>query len=168
MYEDPNLPEGWSRKVSQRQGGASTGKWDVYIVRYNKFYPVYRNIIFRHFKNSWFSPEGRKFRSRNELRQYLEKHNLDYNAEDFDFSIWGRGNRPPSKSSSSNNNSASSPVASGSPSSSAASPASNADGRCITLQNTRTFWHSCSIKGSRTIIKLVLDRILWCRVILFV
>ena len=45
------------------------------------------------------SPEGRKFRSRNELRQYLEKHNLEYNAEDFDFSIWGRGNRPPAKSS---------------------------------------------------------------------
>ena len=43
------------------------------------------------------SPEGRKFRSRNELRQYLEKHNLEYNAEDFDFSIWGRGNRPPAK-----------------------------------------------------------------------
>ena len=36
MYEDPNLPDGWSRKVSQRQGGASTGKWDVYIVRYSK------------------------------------------------------------------------------------------------------------------------------------
>ena len=33
MYEDPNLPEGWSRKVQQRQGGASTGKWDVFIVR---------------------------------------------------------------------------------------------------------------------------------------
>ena len=46
------------------------------------------------------SPEGRKFRSRNELRQYLEKHNLEYNAEDFDFSIWGRGNRPPAKGSS--------------------------------------------------------------------
>ena len=46
------------------------------------------------------SPDGRKFRSRNELRQYLEKHNLDYPAEDFDFSIWGRGNRPTSKNSS--------------------------------------------------------------------
>ena len=46
-----------------------------------------------------FSPEGRKFRSRNELRQYLDKHNLDHNPDDFDFSIWGRGNRPPSKSS---------------------------------------------------------------------
>ena len=36
MYEDPNLPENWGRKVSQRQGGASTGKWDVYIVRYDQ------------------------------------------------------------------------------------------------------------------------------------
>ena len=34
MYEDPSLPDGWTRKVSQRQGGASTGKWDVCIVRY--------------------------------------------------------------------------------------------------------------------------------------
>ena len=41
-----------------------------------------------------FSPEGRKFRSRTELRQYLEKHSLDHNPEEFDFSIWGRGNRP--------------------------------------------------------------------------
>jgi hypothetical protein len=40
------------------------------------------------------SPEGRKFRSRTELRQYLEKHSLDHNPEEFDFSIWGRGNRP--------------------------------------------------------------------------
>ena len=131
--------------VPQRANG-------MYILLGIIYFTPYTGIsFFVILKNSWFSPEGRKFRSRNELRQYLEKHNLDYNAEDFDFSIWGRGNRPPSKSSSSNNNSASSPVASGSPSSSAASPASNADGRCITLQNTRTFWHSCSIKGSRTI-----------------
>ena len=45
------------------------------------------------------SPEGRKFRSRTELRQYLDKHNLDHNPEEFDFSIWGRGNRPGGKSS---------------------------------------------------------------------
>ena len=74
MYEDPTLPEGWSRKVSQRTGGASTGKWDVYIV----------------------SPDGKKFRSRNELRQYLDKNGLDFKPEDFDFSLWGRGNRPQS------------------------------------------------------------------------
>ncbi len=84
------------------------------------------------------SPEGRKFRSRNELRQYLDKHNLDHNAEDFDFSIWGRGNRPPSKSSSSNSaNSAaasnSGPATSGS--SSATQPASSSDG----LQTFKTF-----------------------------
>ncbi len=43
------------------------------------------------------SPEGRKFRSRTELRAYLDKHGLEYRADDFDFSICGRGNNPPSK-----------------------------------------------------------------------
>ncbi len=38
MYEDPSLPDGWTRKVSQRQGGASTGKWDVCIVRYFRLF----------------------------------------------------------------------------------------------------------------------------------
>ena len=92
-----------------------------------------------------YSPEGRKFRSRNELRQYLEKHNLEYNAEDFDFSIWGRGNRPASKTSNTNiNNNAPSPGAaatSASPNSSAAS-----DGTCFTtyqpFKRPCTFWHS--------------------------
>ena len=45
------------------------------------------------FRNAKRSPDGRKFRSRNELRQYLDKNGLDHNPEDFDFSIWGRGGR---------------------------------------------------------------------------
>ena len=75
------------------------------------------------FSINLLSPEGRKFRSRNELRQYLEKHNLDYNAADFDFSIWGRGNRPPSKN---NSNSASS------------SPSSSASSTVVSTMSTTT------------------------------
>ena len=70
---------------------------------------------------------------------------MEYNAEDFDFSIWGRGNRPASKTSNTNiNNNAPSPGAaatSASPNSSAAS-----DGTCFTtyqpFKRPCTFWHS--------------------------
>ena len=90
------------------------------------FPPIIKNL----FSNiNIYSPEGRKFRSRNELRQYLEKHNLEYNAEDFDFSIWGRGNRPASKTNTNINNNAPSPV--GAAATSAASPNS-----CATSEGT--------------------------------
>lgn len=33
LFDDPNLPEGWYRKVVQRQTGATAGQWDVYVYK---------------------------------------------------------------------------------------------------------------------------------------
>uniref|UniRef100_T1JKH4 MBD domain-containing protein n=1 Tax=Strigamia maritima TaxID=126957 RepID=T1JKH4_STRMM len=68
MVEDPRLPEGWSRKVVQRQTGKSAGKFDVYI----------------------YSPDGKKFRSRFELANYIVKNNLSLDIKQFDFSVRGK------------------------------------------------------------------------------
>ena len=50
-FDDPKLPEGWTRKCVQRSTGKSAGQWDVYI----------------------YSPTGRKLRSKKEVRRYLEE-----------------------------------------------------------------------------------------------
>jgi hypothetical protein len=39
----------------------------------------------------FFSPEGKKFRSRRELKTFLLETNLFLNADDFDFSVTGKG-----------------------------------------------------------------------------
>jgi hypothetical protein len=39
----------------------------------------------------FFSPEGKKFRSRRELKSFLLGTDLFLNADDFDFSVNGKG-----------------------------------------------------------------------------
>lgn len=58
------VPAGWRREMKERQRGRTAGKVDVYII----------------------SPEGRSFRSKNQLHNYLlsEKH-LNLQLSDFDF-----------------------------------------------------------------------------------
>ncbi|KAJ1525407.1 hypothetical protein ONE63_010221 [Megalurothrips usitatus] len=66
IVDDRRLPVGWSKHAIRRQGGTSAGKWDVFLV----------------------SPrDGRKFRSRNELRSYHDERGLQFQVERFDFSL---------------------------------------------------------------------------------
>ncbi|XP_063606735.1 methyl-CpG-binding protein 2-like isoform X2 [Penaeus indicus] len=61
---DVETPEGWTRIVVQRTTGASAGKFDVY----------------------YYSPLGKKLRSKNEVRTHCEEHNLTLDLDTIRFS----------------------------------------------------------------------------------
>ncbi|XP_043234234.1 uncharacterized protein LOC122387806 isoform X2 [Amphibalanus amphitrite] len=71
-FDDPALPEGWTRKCVQRSTGASAGKWDVYV----------------------YNPMGKKFRSQNEVRVYLEQIGSDLDPARFCFNAHGQVGMP--------------------------------------------------------------------------
>ncbi|KAF5288026.1 hypothetical protein FQA39_LY15555 [Lamprigera yunnana] len=69
IVSDPRLPPNWAKHLAQRVTGVSAGKWDIVIV----------------------SPEGKKFRTRSDLKLYLEENpQLNYTEAMFDFSLHRR------------------------------------------------------------------------------
>ncbi|XP_037091752.1 methyl-CpG-binding domain protein 4-like [Pollicipes pollicipes] len=71
-FDDPELPEGWTRKCVQRSTGQSAGKWDVYV----------------------YNPMGRKFRSQNEVRRYLEQIGSELCPDLFSFNPYAQAGTP--------------------------------------------------------------------------
>ncbi|XP_066156675.1 PHD finger protein 20-like protein 1 [Euwallacea fornicatus] len=67
IVPDPRLPSGWTKHLTKRTYGHSSGKWDTVIV----------------------APDGKRFRSRREVSNYLELHpGIEATLDMFSFSIY--------------------------------------------------------------------------------
>lgn len=66
LVEDWRLPPGWTKHMYNRS--VISGKWDVVLV----------------------SPSNKRFRAKNDIKQYLEDNNEVYNPDVYDFSIHKR------------------------------------------------------------------------------
>lgn len=66
LVEDQRLPSGWTKHLYQRS--STSGKWDVVLV----------------------GPNNKRFRSKNDVKVYLEEIGQSYNPDIYDFSIHKR------------------------------------------------------------------------------
>lgn len=66
LVQDNRLPAGWAKHLYQRS--STSGKWDVVLV----------------------GPNNKRFRSKNDVKVYLEEIGQSYNADIYDFSIHKR------------------------------------------------------------------------------
>lgn len=66
LVEDWRLPAGWTKHLYQRS--SVSGKWDVVLV----------------------GPSKKRFRSKNDVKVYLDEHHIPYNPDVYDFSIHKR------------------------------------------------------------------------------
>lgn len=66
LVEDWRLPNGWTKHLYQRS--SVSGKWDVVLV----------------------GPSRKRFRSKNDVKVFLDEHGMQYNPDVYDFSIHKR------------------------------------------------------------------------------
>ncbi|KAL3281097.1 hypothetical protein HHI36_004321 [Cryptolaemus montrouzieri] len=72
IVPDPRLPDGWAKHLLRKYQGMMAGKWETIIV----------------------SPDGKRFRSRYDIKNYLESTKLmPYDEKIFDFSMYKQRQR---------------------------------------------------------------------------
>ncbi|XP_043270444.1 PHD finger protein 20 isoform X3 [Venturia canescens] len=69
IVADRRLPPIWQKHFTQRRAGTSAGKWDVLFVH---------------------KPSGKKFRSRSDIKTFIESQGCEFDSDMFDFCIHRR------------------------------------------------------------------------------